>query len=234
MLASDIIARARRVLQDEAAVRWLDAEAFQWITDGQRVIVLVRPDACVENAQITLVAGTKQKIPDGGLRLLDVVRNIPSITSAGSRAIRMVDREVLDSADPNWHGAKPAAVTRSYVFDNRDPTTFYVSPPALKPDPKFGETKVEIVYSKTPPDVTAPTDKLGLPDVFIDPLLNYVLFRCYSKDAQFVQNAQLAAAYLQSFMAVLGMKGRKDIAFSPDLHSKGALPNAASIQMEGA
>ena len=240
MLASEVIDRARLVLQDPVTglpvdgVRWKDAEMFQWITDGQRVIVLVRPDACVENAQIKLAAGTKQTIPEGGLRLLDVVRNIPTITSTNGRAIRLVDREVLDTADPNWHTQKPAVVIRSYVFDNRDPTVFYVSPPAIRPDPKMGESVVEVIYSKMPADVTAPASLLSIPDIYIDPLLNYVLFRAYSKDAQFIQNAQLAAAYLQSFMTVLGIKGRRDISFAPDLHSKGALPNAAAIQMEGA
>lgn len=230
MLASDVLGRVRLVLQDEDAVRWTESEVLQWITDGQRVIVLVRPDACVQNQSVDLVEGTKQTIPDGGLRLLDIVRNM-----SDNRAVRLVDREVLDTADPGWHARKGSAAIRNYAYDNRDPTVFYVSPPAMKPDPKAKPAKatLEIIYSVAPPKVEAAGDTLALTDIYIDPLVNYALFRCYSKDAQFAQNMQIAAAYLQSCMAMLGVKTKKDVAFSPDLTSKGALPNAPAIQMEG-
>jgi hypothetical protein len=229
MLASEVLDRTRRVLQDEDAVRWTSAEALLWLTDGQRTIVLARPDACVANQQMSLVGGSRQTIPDGGLRLLDVVCN------AGGRSVRLVDREVLDTGDPNWQVRKGGSVIRNYAFDNRDPKTFYVSPPAMTPDPKLipPAAKLEIIYSTIPPDVKQLTDKLTLDDIYIDPLVNYVLFRCYSKDAQFAQNAQLASMYLQSCMLMLGVKTKKDVAFSPDLNSKGALPNATAIQMEG-
>ena len=238
MLASDVLDRARLLLQDESAVRWLDTEQYRWLTDGQRVIVLVRPDACVANVQITLVAGTKQSLPAGALRLLDVVRNVPvtptgASTPTSGRAVRLVDREVLDTQNPNWHFAKPALVIRNYVYDNRDPLNFYVSPPATAPDPRFGSAKLEIIHSKLPAAVVALTDTLTIPDIYMDPLLNYVMFRSYSKDAQFAQNAQLASAYMTTFMAMLGVKTKHDVAYSPDLHSKGALPDSPALQMEG-
>ena len=228
MLASDVLDRARLILQDPDKVRWLDGEGFQWLTDGQRVIVLVRPDACAANQHIDLVEGSKQSIPTGGLRLLDVVRNAPT-----GRSVRLVDRSVLDEGDPNWHVYKAASVIRQYVYDNRDPTNFYVWPPAMKPDPKLvpPSAKLEIIYSKMPTPVTAITDVLTVIDIYMDPLLNYVLFRCYSKDAQFAQNGQLASAYLQTCMSMLGVKTKSDVAFSPDLHSRGAVPDAAAIQM---
>jgi hypothetical protein len=230
MLASDVMDRARLILQDPDKVRWLDAEGFQWLTDGQRVIVLIRPDACVANEQVALVGGTKQQIPSGGLRLLDIVRNAPN-----GRAVRLVDRDVLDSGDPGWHSAKAASVIREFAYDNRDATTFYVSPPAMAPDPKLipPAAKLEIIYSKQPTPVMALTDVLTVIDIYMDPLLNYVMFRCYSKDSQFAQNAGLASAYLQTFMSMLGVKTKADLSYSPDLNSKGSMPNPAAIQTGG-
>jgi len=226
MLASEIIDRARVVLNDADGVRWLDAEFFKWINDAQRVIALVRPDSVVSNTSITLVLGTKQTLPADSLRLLDVVRNLTS-TGAGGRAVRHVDRDVLDTQNPDWHGDTPAATIKNFVYDNRDPKTFYVYPPSQ------AGAKLEVIYSKNPTDVSALGSSLAVADIYADPLLNYVLYRAYSKDAEFAQNAQLSGAYLGAFNSMLGIKTSKDAAYSPDLHSKGrtTAPNAAALQM---
>lgn len=226
MLASEIIDRARVVLNDADGVRWLDSEFFKWINDAQRVIALVRPDSVVSNTTITLVAGTKQTLPTEALRLLDIVRNI-TIPGAGGRAVRHVDRDVLDTQNPEWHGDAGAQTIKNYVYDNRDPKTFYVYPPAL------ATSKLEVIYSKNPTDVTVLASPLAVADIYADPLLNYVLYRAYSKDAEFAQNGALAASYLGTFNSMLGLKTSKDAAFSPDLNSKGRTtsPNAAALQM---
>lgn len=228
MLASDIIDRARIVLNDADGIRWLDAEMLKWINDGQRVIALVRPDASVGNSTLTLAAGTKQSIPNDGLRLLDVVRNIDG-SGNGGRVVRHVDRDVLDTQNPTWHSETGVATVKNYIYDNRDPKTFYVYPPAL------ATSKVEIVYSKNPTDVTATSSTVAIADIYADPLLNYVLHRAYSKDAEFAQNFELSANYLAIFQAMLGIKTSKDAAYSPDLNSKGrtTLPNPAALQMGG-
>lgn len=228
MLASDIISRARLVLNDADGVRWLDNELIGWINDGQRVIALVRPDACVSNTSVTLAAGTKQTIPGDGLRLLDVVRNL-NADGSGGRVVRHVDRDILDTQNVNWHTETGQAVVKNYVYDNRDPKTFYVYPPALN------TAKLEIVYSKNPTDATTTGSTLAIADIYADPLLNYVLHRAYSKDAEFAQNFQLSTAYLQIFQSMLGLKTTKDAAFSPDLNSKGKTtqPSPAALQMGG-
>lgn len=226
MLASEIIDRARVVLNDADGVRWLDSEFFKWINDAQRVIALVRPDSVVSNTTLTLVVGTKQALPTEALRLLDVVRNItPSNT--GGRAVRHVDRDVLDTQNPEWHGETSTQTIKNYVYDNRDPKNFYVYPPALS------TSKLEVIYSKNPTDVTTLSNALAVADIYADPLLNYVLYRAYSKDAEFAQNAALAASYLGTFNSMLGIKTSKDAAYSPELHSKGRTtsPNAAALQM---
>ena len=228
MLASDIIDRARIVLNDADGIRWLDAEFFKWTNDGQRVIALVRPDSSVANATLTLILGTKQSLPTDGLRLLDVVRNI-NADLTGGRSVRHVDRDVLDTQNPSWHSDTGALVEKNFVYDNRDTKNFYVYPPALS------TSKIEVVYSKNPADVTTLSSTVAVADIYADPLLNYVLYRAYSKDAEFAQNFQLSGAYLGAFNAMLGIKTAKDAAFSPDLHSKGrtTTPDAVSLQMGG-
>ena len=226
MLASDIIDRARIVLQDTESARWADAELLKWINDGQRAIVVVRPDASTLNTTINLTTGTKQAIPADGIRLMDVVRNILANNGAG-RAVRYVDREVLDSHDPSWHMSTAAVTVKQYVYDNRDPKNFYVYPPAA------AGAKLEIIYSKNPTDVAAAGSTLALEDIYAEPLLNYVLFRAYSKDAEYGANAGLSDKYFGIFQALLGIKSRKDSAYSPDLNDRGAAPNPAALQNGG-
>ena len=235
MKVSDIISRARILLNDQDGTRWLDNELVSWINDAQKLIALVRPDSSVSNSTVTLVAGTKQSIPAGGFRLLDIIRNIALDGITGGRSIRVVDREVLDSQDPMWHTTTAAGTIKHFIYDNRNPLAYYVYPPAI------AGTKIEVMYSVSPTEIvynsgnvagTMNTD-LTVADIYLESVLNYAMYRAYSKDAEFSQNPQLAAGYLQTVYSMLGIKTQKDVAFSPDLNSKGAMPNAAAIQAGG-
>lgn len=235
MIVSDIIGRARILLNDQDATRWLDSELVSWINDAQKLIALVRPDASVSNTSLTLVAGTKQSVPAGGFRLLDVIRNLGNDGITGGRSIRVVDREVLDSQDPMWHTGAQSGTIKHFIYDNRNPLTFYVYPPAV------AGTKIEVMYSVAPAEIVYSANNvnatmaalLTVADIYLESVLNYVMYRAYSKDAEFSQNPQLAAGYLQTVYSMLGIKTQKDVAFSPDLNSKGAMPNAAAIQAGG-
>ncbi|MEY5145610.1 MAG: hypothetical protein RL745_979 [Actinomycetota bacterium] len=225
MLASDITSRAALVLQDDGNVRWTTSELYKWISDGQRVIALVRPDSCAKNETLTLVAGTRQTIPATGIRLLDVIRNINANNTPG-RVVRIVDRESLDAQDYNWHNAA-AGPTINFTQDNRDPDHFYVYPPAA------AGQKLEILYSANPTEVTSGGQTLSVNDIYAEPLFNYVLYRAYSKDAEFGGNAALAQGYVSMFNALLGLKTSKDFAFSPDANKPGASPNVMAVRAGG-
>lgn len=235
MKVTDIVTRARILLSDQDGTRWLDNELVAWINDAQKLIALVRPDASVSNSTVTLIAGTKQVVPSGGFRLLDVIRNMAVDGTTGGRAIRHLDREVLDSQDPMWHTTTQSGTIKHFIYDNRNPLAYYVYPPAI------AGTKIEIMYSVSPTEIvynagnvtaTMNTD-LTVADIYLESVLNYVMYRAYSKDAEFSQNPQLAAGYLQTVYSMLGIKTQKDVAFSPDLNSKGSMPNAAAIQSGG-
>lgn len=98
MKGQDIIERVRLILDDESGTGWATAELVGWINDACLFVALLRPDSCVVNGNMTLVAGSKQSIAGltpAGLRLLDVIYNVST-----GRAMRMVDRRRLDSAQP--------------------------------------------------------------------------------------------------------------------------------------
>ena len=227
MIASDITSRARLLLNDIDATRWVDSELFKWINDSQKLVAMMRPDASVATFVMTLIAGTRQSIPSGGFRLLDIVRNVTTVTGSTpanqvvtvpGRSVRIVDREVLDTQDPYWHTATGSAEIKHFIYDNRSPTLFYVYPPATT------SAKLEVVYSVAPTDVAAAGDTLSISDIYQDVILNYVLYRAYSKDAEYASNAALAGGYLNVVNQMLGIKTQKDVGFSPDLNSKGSSP----------
>ncbi|KKL79463.1 hypothetical protein LCGC14_2014610, partial [marine sediment metagenome] len=62
-------------------------------------------------------------------RLLTVIRNMGSDGATPGDAIDLVERGVKDALDRGWHKADKSKVVDEYVFDDRAPVDFYVSPP---------------------------------------------------------------------------------------------------------
>lgn len=157
-----VVDRVQTILQDTTGVRWpVVEELVLWINDAQREIALMKPDASARNEVVTLVEGTKQDIPTNGNRLLRVIRNMSDATASatGKRAVRIVQREVLDSQTPNWHDetstgdAAHSNTVIHYIYDEENPRNYYVFPGVE------GNAYLEIVYSANPATVipgTAP------------------------------------------------------------------------------
>ena len=209
---NSLISRAALVAQDIEYVRWHRTEWLDWLNDAQREIVLVKPSACVKNVSVKLTPGaTKHTIPGDGVTLVDVTRNMGQDGNTYGDAIRVTQREVLDSQRPGWHYEKNVAnKIAHFCFDSRDPKTFYVYPKA-----PASAHFVEVVYSSTPVDCVL-DGTIHLDDIYATVLLNLMLYRAYSKDAEYAQNAQLAVAYYQAAMSSLGVKTQAEKAANPN------------------
>ena len=59
----DVIDRAEEILQDVSNVRWTQQSLLNYLNDGQREIVVFRPDASTVNASFTLASSAKQTLP---------------------------------------------------------------------------------------------------------------------------------------------------------------------------
>lgn len=213
VLASAIFSEADAVLLDTAKIRWPDAEKLVYLNAGQRQIVFFKPDAYVVNDVYSLVAGAKQSIPDGtssfqnaasatlkeGVALVKIVRNMGADGLTPGAIISPIGSDFLDSYNPDWHTESQVAAAKNYILNNEDPKRFYVTPP------NNGTGYVEAIYSALPADVVTAATVITLADVYRDSLLNYVLFRCYDKDAAFSPlNAQRAAGKWNLFVTSLG------------------------------
>jgi hypothetical protein len=213
--AQSVIRRCVETLQDNTSIRWPVNELVRYLNDGQREVVLYRPDAMVTNATITCVSGSKQSLPANGAKLIEVVRN-----AAGTRrAVRMVNREILDAQTPNWHNLAGAAEVLHFMYDPRDPRVFYVYPPATT------SAQLDIVYAAYPADIAEPADgalytavtgNISLPDIYGNVLQDYILYRAYMKDSEYAGNGQRATSHYAAFANALGIEIKATVAAMPN------------------
>lgn len=204
--AQAIVDRARHILQDTTTggTRWLDPELLKWVNDAQREIVLLKPNAYSAVESVTLEAGTRQNLPAAGLLLLAIVRNTTG------HAVRRVDRNIMDSENSAWHTDTQSANVEHYVFDEDAPDTFWVYPP------NNGAGSVEIIYSKSPADLADLSDPITLNDIYSNVILDYILYRAYSKDTDYAGNATRASNHYNAFNNSLGVKVKAEATSSPN------------------
>jgi len=202
--AQTIISRAQTILQDTTGIRWPTAELLNWLNDGQREIVLMRPDGYTKLANVACVAGTRQQLASDGIMVIEVLRNMGAGGATPGRAIRKVPRQILDGQVPDWHSTTASATIQHYVTEQRAPKHFWVYPPAT------AGTNVEVLYSANPPDVAAVGNVITLDDIYANPLIDYVLYRAYCKDAETIGNAERATLARASFEKTLGLKAAAD------------------------
>jgi len=211
-----LLTRARKILQEitQDGTRWTNAELLDWLNEAYAVVVDIRPSSNTVTAELLCVAGARQDIPAEAARLIDVIRNTAS--SAAGLAVTQVSRETLDTTRRRWHGEPQTDAIEHFAFDDLDPRHFYVYPPA-KPT-----AKLQILYSKVPePHASSEasassSEAIRLPDTYAPILLDLVLARAFSKDAESAANLQRATMHSQSAQAALGLKIQADSASSPN------------------
>jgi hypothetical protein len=217
LTAASIIQRAVGTLQDTTSVRWPADELVRYLNDGQREVVIYRPDASVANETVTCTTGSKQTLPADATKLIDVVRNAAVASAKGP--VRMINRTILDAQIPDWHAQAGSVDILHFMYDARDPLTFYTYPPALP------TASLDIVVSKYPVDVVEPASgelfsdvagDIGIPDIYGNVLLDYVLYRAYTKDAEYAGNAARAQAHYNAFAASLGIEIKGTIGIAPN------------------
>lgn len=223
VLASTIIGQVRPPLIDTGSQpRWSDTELLTYMSDGQRTMVALSPSITAVRVVVQLAAGSRQAIPADGHVLLDVVRNMGLDGTSPGRAVRIINRELLDAYRPTWTADPASPTLQNYIFNPIEPTAFYTYPPAS------GAGFVELLYSQVPPELTATSDPLTIPDLYQTALFYYVMFRAHSKDNDFGSAAQ-AQNYMALFQSFMGTGRTGDLAESPnqqlgppDLNTRGA------------
>ena len=178
LTGANIISRVQDTLQDTTSVRWPEAELLRYINDAQREIVNLRPESSSTHQNIQLVTGTEQTLPSGGLRLIKVVRGMSaaSTSATGKRAIRIVNVDILNTQEPDWHNpsvsgdAAHGTTPKHYIFDEDDPRKYYVYPGVA------GDAFVEIVFSASPANLANTSAVISVDDIHANAIIDFVLY----------------------------------------------------------
>ena len=217
----DIVRNVEFILQD-TNIRWPRVELQSWVNESYLAIILLRPDANAKTGTFTCAAGSRQVLTAqfaSGLKLLDVTRNLAS--ASNKQSIRLVSRAVLDDQRPTWHSETGTVSIQHYMYDPRQPKEFFVYPPATT------SAQIEVVYADAVTEHTLSESQLDptggnstvilLDDIYKSPITDWVLYRAYSKDAEYGANEARAVASLQSFNNALGAKTQVDAAAAPQV-----------------
>lgn len=234
VLVKDALWRVCVILQDTTPQfqRWPERELVHWLNDGQTAITKFLPAACSRVDVIKLKPGTRQSIeviaatdcipgdgstPTGpiyGTQLLEVIRNMGQDGQTPGKAIRMIEREIMDSQSPSWHQVAATAVS-SYMYDPRMPRYWYATPGVHPTTPVW----VEIAYTAQPvaiPNLAllgseayrvdgSSSQTITIADEFLDDLVNYVVARAHMKDAKYGDPTK-AVTYTNMFTGSLNAK----------------------------
>lgn len=213
----EILRRTKLILQEvtKSGTRWTNEELLGWLNESYQAIVAIKPDASSANKVMDCVEGTRQEIPADGHRLLDIVRN--TAVEAGGYSVMKTSRSALDATRRAWHNETPSATIELFVFDDNDPRHFYVYPPATN------TAKLEIIYSAVPEAHAADqadndaTEVIRLGDSYAPAIVDYVLARAYSKDAEHAANLNRAQMHANSFVSMMGAEAQASAVFSPNM-----------------
>lgn len=214
-----LVSKAQTLLQDTTSVRWSVLELQGWLNDAYREAVILRPDCNTQTGTFTCASGARQAITaqfPSALRVIEVIRNVA--TTSDKRAVRLIDRRTMDEQRRTWYSETASVTIQNYMFDPRVPKEFLVYPPATT------AAQLEVAYSSVPAAHTltevqltnpATTEVIRIDDSYANALIDYMLYRAYTKDAEVPANANRAVAYYQAFQGALGTKGQVEAASQP-------------------
>lgn len=224
LLVSDVDARMSDLLFDPARARWSLDERCRWISDALKFLSTVRPEALTVTESVLLVAGVKQSLSANSVRLVSVLRNMGVNGTTPGRSIYVAEEETIRAYDPVWGVAAGSGVIENFCYDERTPLVFLVYPAV----PASPAVYVELARVALPAAVTALTDALGIPDHYFPAVLDFALWRCFSKDAEFGPQSPQARAYQEQVAGFLGVSAQALLLSSPNTANEGGVPARAS------
>lgn len=149
---------------------------------------------------VAMVSGIAQSLPANGGRILGFLTNdltaprfkVGTISYKGKHAPREIVYEALIAQIPSFASTPPSDGVVHVCFDPVTPKQFVVYPP------NTGSGKMLIRYTERPAALTALTDDFPLGAEFNEPVINYILFLCLSRDGEDTANSARSADFFKT------------------------------------
>jgi hypothetical protein len=200
--AQAVLDAARVTLLDAAKRTWPDAELLDYLNEGLRASCGIKADIYTSEEYIQLVAGTLQTIPDNGTSLIRISDN------RNGRIVTQVDFDLLQESNRFWPAGTLETTVENYAADPRDPRRFIVSPP------NDGRGQVRMLWATPPDEITLGTTEMPVSDIYQPPLIDYVLYRAYSKNSARQDLAKAQSNYTR-WGQYLGLRSQQQLAVAP-------------------
>ncbi|WP_333679873.1 DUF6682 family protein [Dyella sp.] len=207
LLAEEVARLLNDAEHGYAYTRWSQDELIEYANDGVAQIAMLRPDIVAREETITLQPGARQVVPEGAtfFRVEGTLdrygRRIgqPSKTDGQAARVAQTWFAVLACPRPGDY------VVLSFAFDDAQPNVFYVEPPV----PPGKEVKAVISMARVP-DPFGANDAVPLDRRFHNALIEWMLYRAFSKDQDSAPDAGLSASHKQHFYEMLGLSQQAD------------------------
>lgn len=204
MLVSDYLTTLRERLFDPApGAGWSDPELIGYLNEATRATCLVKSDAYVLQADITVAAGVVQELPAAGVALLDISENTVS-----KRRVTQVDRALLDEENRFWPAATQEVDVQHFTVDPTAPRRFYVTPP------NTGTGSVKALYGALPVALATAADTVLVQDIYQPALVAYAVSRAYLKPST-RKDPQASASAFNEWATMVGAKTKTQAETSP-------------------
>lgn len=214
---NSLLERAARELIDTAHTGWTSEDLLSYYHSAIAALATVRPALFARAQAFTCRAGTRQTLPSEAVTFIGVNRN------QSGRVITRVAQTQLDAMDPDWINSQGATAAEAYVFDDRQPRTFWLYPGVV------AGTGGDLVVSVLPDPVTltALEQDVALPvdDSYVTPCLDWILYRAFLRDGEDAANTARAERYVQAVTQYLGLKGQAEQALTV-----AALPMSGAVR----
>jgi hypothetical protein len=200
MNVADIRTRVKRNFGDESGVQITDDDITRWINDGQRQIVLQNEGLLEKTATANCTVNIQEYSLPSDILILRAVH----FKYTGEESyfwLRGYSLNEFNEYIDGWDGS---------TFNKGRPLCYTVYAGQLKvfPIPDTTITSAfKIYYTRSPVDVSGPTDTPDLPILYHESLVKYCLTQAYEIDEDWTASEQKAAELATDLKL---LRGRED------------------------
>jgi hypothetical protein len=211
---ADLIIEVAQLLNDAEAgyehTRWPKEELLEYGVDAITQIAMLRPESVAKTETVALQPGTKQALPDGAIRFYRIEG---TLDKDGRLIGQPIAKDVVAARlAASWFNQLDCVstyhddyVVSSFYFEEANPKTFYVSPPV--PVGKFISIAVNCALV---PETLELEAALPLGRQFHNAMIEWMLYRAFSKDQESATDSGHAQMHLKHFYDILGLSKQAD------------------------